>query len=83
MEITLTFKMHLAPLGPLHLYCLVGGLVALQLVGPGGLVAHEPLVALEDQYGPVDQVEMIFCFLLNSVTVSKQVTRFLCSNIFP
>ena len=75
--------MHLPPLGPLHLYGLVRGLVALQLVGPGGLVSHEPLVALEDQYGSVDQVEMIFGFLLDSVTVCEEVTRLLCPDIFP
>ena len=51
--------MHSSLIRPLHQDGLVGRLVALQLCGPRGLVAHEALLALEHQHGTVGQVEVV------------------------
>ena len=61
--------MHLSALSSLNLDGLIGGLVALQLVGPRRLVAYKTLVTFEHQDGSVDQVEVVLGLVLNGVTV--------------
>ena len=61
--------MHLSALSSLNLDGLIGGLVALQLVGTRRLVAYKTLVTLEHQDGSVDQVEVVLGLVLNGVTV--------------
>ena len=61
--------MHLSALSSLNLDGLIGGLVALQLVGTRRLVAYKTLVTFEHQDGSVDQVEVVLGLVLNGVTV--------------
>ena len=77
----LTFEVNKPILDPLDLDGLVAGLVALKL-DAALLVAHEALVALEDEDGSVDQVEEVSGVVLNTVAVGKQVSRLFIADIF-
>ena len=77
-EPLLTLEVNLPLVGPLDLDGLVGGLVALQLGCAGRLVADEALVALEDEDGPVDEVEEVARVVLPvGVAVGVEVARLL------
>ena len=54
-----TFEIDHSLVGALDHNHLVVGLVAFQLVGGAGLVAHKALVTLQHEDRPVDQIEIV------------------------
>ena len=56
---SITFEIDHSLVGALDHNHLVVGLVAFQLVGGAGLVAHKALVTLQHEDRPVDQIEIV------------------------
>ena len=77
-----TFKVHQSILHPLDLDGLIGSLIALELDAAGPLVAHEALIALQDEDGSVDQVEEVPRVVRDAVAVGEQMPGLLVADIF-
>ena len=72
-----TFEMNKTALSSFHLESCIAGLVAIQLDRGRHPVSNEALLALQDHYRPVGQVEEEPAVILNHIHIGKEMTGFL------